>query len=147
MTRRNLSENFKDFEFACRCSCGLLLVDQDLLDSLEELRSLVEKPIYVLSGCRCLRHNAEVGGSPRSQHLVETFDRVLVASKAADIYISGMRPRQMFQAAMKIEGFRSGGLGIYEGQGFIHVDVRGPKGRWFIRDKGSGMEMIPRNYY
>lgn len=147
MTRDNLSPHFYDYEFRCRCGCGKLIVSEELLEALEELRELLGKPIHILSGCRCLKHNSAVGGYRRSQHLCEDEDFNIVATKAADIYIAGVRPRQMFQSALKIERFRHGGVGIYDEQGFIHVDVRGIKARWFVKEKGADSTGIPRNYY
>lgn len=119
-----------------------------LLDSLEALRELVNKPIHLLSGCRCWEHNLSIpGSSRRSQHLVENEHGTSRPCKAADIYISGTKPRQMFQQALLIPAFRSGGIGIYEGQGFIHVDVRGEKARWFVPQSGDKPLGVPRNYY
>lgn len=146
--RTRLSENFHDWEFRCRCGCGTLIVDPLLIDCLERLRSLSgDRPIHVLSGCRCREHNRAVGGAPKSQHLAEVNTEGILSCKAADIVIAGKKPRQMFRLARKIAEFDDGGIGIYERQGFIHVDVRGSKARWFVYEKGSQAETIPRNYY
>lgn len=66
---------FREGEFACKC-CGLLppsvrenieaLVDNVLDPARQKFGGLV----LVNSGYRCPKHNAEVGGVARSQHLV-----------------------------------------------------------------------------
>lgn len=66
---------FKEGEFACKC-CGQLPPQareniEALVDNvLDPAREAYGGPIYVNSGYRCPRHNAEVGGVARSQHLV-----------------------------------------------------------------------------
>ena len=147
MKARMLTKNFAEHEFRCRCGCGSLSVSETLLNALEKLRLLVERPIHILSGCRCWEHNHLSGGALKSQHLCEDHDGKAIDTRAADIYIAGVRPRQMFRAAMQVDEFRGGGIGIYEGQGFIHVDVRGIRARWFVESKGAPVLGIPRNYY
>lgn len=66
---------FKMEEFKCRC-CGQLPPQareniEALVDNvLDPAREAYGGPIYVNSGYWCPRHNAEVGGVARSQHLV-----------------------------------------------------------------------------
>ena len=77
---------FKENEFACKC-CGELpplaranvraLVD----NVLDPVRNLYGGAIRVTSGYRCERHNKEVGGAERSQHL---------CGEAADIVLAGL---------------------------------------------------------
>ncbi|RKY04192.1 peptidase M15 [Candidatus Poribacteria bacterium] len=105
----DLSFHFSRSEFVCPC-CGELVIDMELIDQLERLRFLVGRPIKVLSGYRCQRHNREVGGAPNSQHLL---------GRAADIRVEGMDSLRLFLEAVRCE---FGGIGIYPD--FIHVDVR-----------------------
>lgn len=147
MGKDNLTEHFSDHEFRCKCGCGGVVVDTTLLESLEVLRAIAGRPVYILSGCRCRSHNESIGGAKLSQHLIEDADGEMIACKAADVYISGMRPRQIFRSSMLVPKFREGGIGVYEGQGFVHVDVRGHRARWFYADKASTATSIPRNYY
>ena len=115
-----LTKNFSVSEFQCKC-CGCFIPNQKLIDSLQELRDLVGVPITVNSGYRCLTHNRRVRGSNNSQHR---------KGAAADIVIEGMTPLEMYAYALEIPTFRQGGIGVYPGQGFIHVDVRGYPARW-----------------
>ena len=116
----NLSKNFSQHEFACRC-CGRTEINQRLVDALQELRDLADLPVRVTSGYRCPEHNRAIGGATQSQHLLGT---------AADISVRGMTPAQMYRLAEGVEAFRNGGIGVYPDKGFIHVDVRDGRARW-----------------
>ena len=81
-------KHFKLEEFPCRC-CG----SNGTLQAMGNTKALVEavldpareaygKPIYVNSGYRCQKHNAEVGGVRNSQHL---------RGEAADIAPAGFK--------------------------------------------------------
>lgn len=121
-----MSKHFKKEEFACQCGCGFDYVDPRLESGLELLRDILRKPIIINSGCRCKKHNAEVGGEPNSQHLL---------GKAADIRIVGILPQRIFQAAALVPEFQQGGIGIYDT--WLHVDVRtdGRPHRWDKRKR------------
>lgn len=117
----DLSPHFSSSELACH-DCGRCQVSGRLINALEELRGLGPEPIRVHDGYRCPQHNSAVGGAGKSQH---------VLGAAADIDIQGLTLQQMYDRAMQIEEFRNGGIGVYDGTPFIHVDVRdsGPA-RW-----------------
>lgn len=108
-----LSEHFSEKEFACR-HCGKLPeqgISPILLNGLELLRSIVKRPIHVTSGYRCPDHNAAVGGVTNSQHVLGT---------AADIYVDGLPVHELASTCRKIFD----GVGVYEADGFVHVDMR-----------------------
>lgn len=124
MSYKQLSKHFHEREFACH-HCGEVKVDPRLVDKLEELRTACgNKPITVLSGYRCQRHNTNVGGAPQSQHLL---------GKAADIVIVGLLPDRVAELA---EGVGFGGIGRYDH--FTHVDVRDGYARWDYRTCKGG---------
>ena len=64
-----LSVHFRRAEQACRCGCGLYVHRPQLLDLAEKVRSILQTPMIVTSGTRCVSHNTRVGGSPTSKHL------------------------------------------------------------------------------
>lgn len=109
---------FKISEFACKCGQCDNGVQQELIDALDKVRLAFGKPIIVNCGFRCEEHNSEVGGEPNSVHKM---------GYAADIS-SGAPLGQLFDAVMAVPEFRTGGLGVYFGQNFIHVDLRGLAG-------------------
>ena len=116
-----LSANFDSKEFRCSCGCGKLLVDERLVQALQELRDLVKVPIIITSGYRCPEYNEKIGGAKRSRHTM---------GQAADVNILYMRPEDMYKAALKVETFRNGGIGIYIDRKFCHLDCRRGKARW-----------------
>ena len=63
---------FRKEEFRCKC-CGQLPCEENIealvANVLDPAREQLGMPIVVNSGYRCPKHNAEVGGVPRSQHM------------------------------------------------------------------------------
>lgn len=110
---------FEKREMQCKCGCGKVIFDSDLIRKLDALREDLGRPIIINSGYRCEQHNQNVGGSPNSQHLY---------GKAADIRCTGITPEALARYAGKY-GFD--GIGLYRWG--IHVDVRGYKARWDFR--------------
>ena len=110
-----LTPNFKAGEFFCKCGkCEDQHIHMGHVQKLQEFRESLGKPITITSAYRCIVHNKNVGGSPRSQH---------VAGTATDIVVRGMTPSEV---ADKCEHFD--GLGRYNT--FTHLDSRGVKARW-----------------
>lgn len=113
-----LTKNFRRSEFACRCGCGFDEVDKRLPRILQQIRDHFRVPVRVTSACRCEKHNAAVGGSPRSQHLL---------GEAADIVVSGVPPSQVADYIDE-QWLHTLGLGRYAT--FTHIDVRRGRARW-----------------
>ena len=88
--------------------------------ALEHLRSIARAPINVHCGYRCASHNYDAGGVNNSEHTLGT---------AADIKIPGLSLQEMYECALEVPEFASGGIGVYDGN-FLHVDVRGHVARW-----------------
>jgi uncharacterized protein YcbK (DUF882 family) len=122
MTGR-LTEHFSRDEFACKCGCGFDGISMDLVRGLERLRDALGKPIVILSGCRCARHNMAEGGARRSQH---------VLGRAADIRVPGMGAGEVYAAAAGISELH--GFGVDDARNFVHVDVREIGTRWCYRN-------------
>ena len=114
-----MSVNFRRSEFACKCGCGFNTVDSELLRALENIRNYFDKPVHILSACRCERHNEYVNGARLSQHK---------RGRAADIIVDGVEPDDVADFAEVL--MRSGGVGRYST--FTHIDTRTNKAvtRW-----------------
>lgn len=117
-----LSSHFSRSEFACSCGCGFDTVDHELLLALEHARLHFDQPITVTSGCRCFVRNEQVGGSPKSQHLL---------GRAADIQVKNVHPEDVYHW-FDIT-YRNFGIGLYDT--FVHVDSRGEPARWDMTQK------------
>ncbi len=79
---------------------------------LEPLRSEFG-PLTITSGYRSVTHNAAVGGAPGSKHIY---------GMAADIAADDDMQIRLATAASKLP--HTGGIGIYPGQGLVHIDIR-----------------------
>ncbi len=119
-----LSDHFKVKEFACGDGTDLVKVDTELVDVLEVIRHYFGKPIIITSAYRTHTHNKKVGGSRNSQH---------VLGKAADIVMVGVSPKEVASVAEYVLG-NKGGIGLYPGKGFVHIDVRDTCSRWVNYD-------------
>jgi len=63
LTSWGARSHFNSREFVCRCGvCDFSKVDQILVDLLETIRLQLAKPITVVSGIRCPKHNENEGG-------------------------------------------------------------------------------------
>jgi len=115
------SHNFERREFACRCKCGFNTADAELLAVLNDLRTWIDKPIAVPSGCRCKAWNKKVGGSENSQHLY---------GKAADIVVEDT-PAVDVVAYLNALYSDTYGIGLYSAwPRLTHIDVRPERVRW-----------------
>lgn len=124
-----LTRNFNLTEFHCKNG---IHVPPDLFPNalqlainLQALRNFFDVPVFINSAYRTQAYNAQVGGSPHSQHL---------QCKAADIVIKGVTPIVIASCLemMIMKGMvRQGGIGIYDT--FVHYDVRGKRARWDFR--------------
>lgn len=106
-----LSKNFSSKEFQCKCSypdCIEQRVSVDLIENLQKLRDEHSSSITITSGYRCEKHNKDIGGSPRSQH---------IHGNAADLKTSNMT--KLLSLVEKF--FKAIGNNI---PSFIHVDER-----------------------
>jgi hypothetical protein len=112
----HLSENFMSWEFRCHC-CGVVKVYEGVVSALEELRAIVDGPLYVNSGYRCPAHNRAVGGAKNSYHM---------RGMAADIWSETVSPKVIAGYAMLIPAIQ--GIGLY--RNFVHVDVRVESAYW-----------------
>lgn len=118
----DISTHFNRDEFACKCGCGFDTVDAELVTVLEDLRARLRgKPIKINSACRCVRHNAKVGGAENSVHRT---------GKAADIVVKGFDADTVADCLEELYPDRYG-IGRYPS--FVHIDVRKEKARWSKR--------------
>jgi uncharacterized protein YcbK (DUF882 family) len=131
----DLSKDFSLEEFACKCGkCGLpKSVHPALLAGLQRMRDQVNLAITINSGGRCVEHNQAVGGAGKSEHIVTPEDPIC---KAADVEIDGMTSEQAFKVAETVPEFENAGIGVYDPDKIVHVDVREHKARWG-RDHGK----------
>ena len=103
-------------EFQCKCKndvCKSVLVDRNLVDAYDKFRCLVNTPLIISSGHRCLLHNKDVGGADLSRHL---------SGEAIDISLQTLREfdKKELKRLLKLAGFTWVKFYMF----FIHADVR-----------------------
>lgn len=111
-----IKPHFKASEFQCKDKTEELLVAQDLLNILEEIRKHFDKPVIINSGYRTPSWNSKVGGTPNSYHC---------KGMAADIVVKGKSSKEVAEYANSI--MEKGGIIRYTN--FTHIDVREKKYR------------------
>ena len=115
----DLTENFSRSEFVCRCGCGEDRVNPMLVERLQIARNFLGRGMTITSGCRCVDHNENEGGSPTSSHLVKPRGRSEEFCDAADVEVRGGEYRFELDGALREGGFRR--LGVHNK--FIHADI------------------------
>ena len=122
-----LAPNLRVREFACGDGSDAVLIDGELVIVLQCIREHFGKPLHITSGYRTASHNAKVGGSKSSQHLL---------GRAADIQVAGVSVEAVAAYAESLmPGW--GGVGRYpvktgRAKGWVHVDTRANKSRWTL---------------
>jgi zinc D-Ala-D-Ala carboxypeptidase len=116
-----ISKFFSNKEFRCPKS-GLLFVDPDLLEMLDNLRDLMGEPVYVTSGCRSREHNKAIGGAESSLHITDNEN----PCRAADLRRGNGNYQHRLLGYIFELGF--GGVGVYVGH--THVDIRNVPTVW-----------------
>ena len=117
---KKLSANFTVKEFACKDGSDAVLTAPRLVMVLQSIRSHFAAPVVIHSAYRTPQYNAKVGGAAHSQHCYGT---------AADISVKGQPPAAVAAYARELMP-DWGGVGVYAGQGFTHIDVRETRADW-----------------
>jgi len=100
--------DFSDWEFDCKCGCGLNNMEAIFLWKLQQTRTEAMFPFIIRSGTRCQKHNADVGGKLVSDHL---------SGQGADIEVKNSQQRfKLIEKAIEC-GFRRIGVG----KTFVHL--------------------------
>lgn len=115
---KKLSDNFAVSEFKCKDGSDQILIDTDLVDILQKVRSHFGKPVTINSAYRNATYNKKIGGASKSQHVYGT---------AADIVVKDTKPEAVAQYVEFLMP-KKGGIGLYST--FTHVDVRAKRARW-----------------
>lgn len=113
---KRVSEHFRANEFACKDGTDNILIDSQLIETLEKIRNHFNAPVIINSGFRTVKHNRKVGGAKASFHC---------KGMAADIVVKGHNSKEVAEYADSI--LDKGGIIQYNN--FVHIDVRTNKYR------------------
>ena len=122
-----LSPHFRVREFACKDGSDTILIAEELVTLLQQIRYHFGAAVTITSAYRTPAYNQQVGGVSNSQHTKGT---------AADIVVSGASPEEVAQYAEYLRPDTCG-IGLYTT--FTHVDVRTNRSRW---DNRSGKQVV-----
>ncbi len=114
------NSRFTTEEFMCPCGCVFGTVEEDinenLISTLNMMRTMYGKPMVVTSGARCEQYNAQIGGVPNSAHLPHPDTS---QCRAVDIHVGNSHDRfDLLSIAHRLGITR---IGI--ANTFIHLDV------------------------
>ena len=112
--------HFMYSDFVCPCCDRLRIIPAFYrhVSLLEQMRNDLGFDILINSGYRCQEHNAEVGGSPESWHLLF----------ATDIRTEDNDPDKLKDLYKMALSLNFGGIGLYETH--LHLDLRPEEARW-----------------
>ena len=114
----DLSKNFSRYEVQCSCGCGASWVSPKLIEKLQHVRDVVNKPITITSGVRCESFNASIKASMNSSHIPDGFG----IGNAVDIACTTSKHGyELIQVAQKFFNRIGISSGVYGG--FVHLDV------------------------
>ena len=107
---------FKKSEFKCNCGgkyCNGFPVEPEekLVRVADKIRKKMGTAATVSSGIRCERHNAKVGGVPKSRHL---------SGKAMDFSVAGKTAEQLLAEVKKHPEIR---YAYAIDKNFVHMDI------------------------
>lgn len=111
-----ITKNFNRSEFRCKCGCGMDNVSIPFVERLQVARDIYGNPYYLTSGCRCEKHNRNVGGVADSDHIA-TDEK---PCQAADIAFRNGKELFGIITALIQAGFTR--IGINFNKNFVHVD-------------------------
>ena len=123
--RLQLSKNFYQDEFTCRCSnssCSGLILHPGFIEALQSVRDELDLPMHPTSGCRCFLYNQQIGGHERSLHVMDRSQHQgQLGTLATDFAATdGSYRGKLFTVAWK-HGFS---IGWNAKRGFLHLDRR-----------------------
>lgn len=106
---------FKYYEFTCPCGCKLNNIEFDIVKIAEDIRRYFKRPVIVTSGCRCIKHNVEVGGVYNSKHLV---------GKAIDVYVTRINQDTLYNYCKKIVNKKAARFTYkIKNSNAVHIDI------------------------
>ena len=107
---------FTDDELRCKCPCGQMLMKDDFMEKVIELREQAGFPFVVASAYRCPEHNDKVSKTG--------LDGPHTTGRAIDIRVNGQKAHKFLSLAYKSDNFL--GVGVSQkgrrDMRFIHID-------------------------
>lgn len=115
---KQISKHFHSTEFRCKCGCGVIKIDENLVNKLENIYTkLNASKCIISSGYRCSKHDKRVGGSGTGQHTKGLAADCIYYDKEGKIIPS----KYVICAAYDLNEFR--GIAKIDNN-YTHLDIR-----------------------
>ncbi len=114
MIRWDLIGYFSKEEFKCK-HCDVNNPSKELVERINSARVYSGIPYHLNSACRCVAHNAEVGGLPDSAHITSEVKEC----EAVDVSAKTSEHKYLIVDGLMKAGFKR--IFIYDE--FVHADV------------------------
>ena len=124
----DITKNFNRYEFRC-FHCATEGIDLAFVVKLQELREVVEHPIYILSGYRCAKHPIEMAKYDINPRRTTGTHVLGIASDICcpDLSLSN------FAAIIQSSGIFTG-VGVDKQRNFVHVDTKNRQLVWTYKN-------------
>lgn len=113
----NLTKDFSEWEFRCKCGCGICNVSNEFVQKLQTVRTLAGISFTISSGCRCLEYNRSIDRSKDTSDHVTSKD---IQCEGADIQCFDSISRLKIISAAITSGFKRIGIA----KSFIHLGMK-----------------------
>lgn len=139
---KKITTHFHSTEFKCKCGCGRIYIDEELVKNLEALfKKLNASKCIISSGYRCSKHDVAVGGNGYGQHTKGYAADCCYYDKSGKII-----PAKIVVCAAYDSGLFRGMANI--NSNYVHLDVR--KSGSYKGDETRGVSSYwsnPYSYY
>ena len=114
----DLSKKFSKPQIICPCSCGADKISPVLIEKLQKVRDIIDRPIIITKRVRCEFYNASIKASMNSSHIPDDYG----IGNAVDIACLNSKDRyELVEVAQKF--FNRIGISGGSYGGFVHLDV------------------------
>lgn len=132
-----ITPHFQVKEFACKDGSDKIIIYTEVVELAELCRCYFNARGIVLSAYRTQKYNEKVGGKSSSYHL---------KGMALDLKFENISPVAVALYFEYVLLKDRGGIGLYKGQGFTHIDTREKMTRWVQPGNSSTYRVVDQIY-
>ncbi len=130
-----ITPHFQVREFACKDGSDKIIIYTEVVELAENARCFFNARGTVLSGYRTESYNRKVGGKSSSYHL---------KGMALDLRFENISPVAVALYFEYVLLKDKGGIGLYKGQNFTHIDIGDRVARWVQPGNSSTYRVVSK---
>ena len=130
-----ITPHFQVKEFACKDGNDKIIIDTDVVELAELGRCYFNARGIILSAYRTPQYNEKVGGKSSSFHL---------KGMALDLRYENVSPVAVALYFEYVLLKDKGGIGLYKGQNFTHIDIGDRIARWVQPGNSSTYRVVDK---